>query len=202
MKGKPASLQCLQRPSRVARIISYCDLVHLIKCYYRSFVAFSRPTLHMQPTSSVCSTPLQLRYRFKPIRRSIHLFFICPFISILSGFCPSVCSFVHQSVHPFRRFSSFRPFFAVSVHTSVCTTFLSILRPCIRCSVSPVSIFLRARCFAFIYPFVFSSVLSFAFDRLTCPFLRSISHLPLHLFGHSFTHCSSVYSFPCLSALR
>lgn len=127
----------------MARIISYCDLVHLIKCYYRSFVAFSRQTLPMQPTPSVCSTPLQLRY-FKPIRRSVRLFFICPFISILSGFCPSVCSFVHQSVHPFRRFFV-RPFFAVSVHTSVCTNFLSILRPCIRCSVRPVFIFLRAR---------------------------------------------------------
>ena len=144
MKGKPASLQCLQRPSRVARIISYCDLVHLIKCYYRLFVVFTRRTLHMQPTSSVCSTPLQLRYRFKPIRRSIHLFFICPFISILSGFCPSVCSFVHQSVHPFRHFFV-RPFFAVSVQTSVCTAFLSIFRPCIRCSVRPASILLRAR---------------------------------------------------------
>lgn len=144
MKGKPASLQCLQRPSRVARIISYCDLVHLIKCYYRSFVAFSRQTLHIQPTSSVCSTPLQLRYHFKPTRRSVDLFFICPLISILSGFCPSVCSFVHQSVHPFRRFLV-RLFFAASVHTSVCTTFLSILRPCIRCSVRPASILLRAR---------------------------------------------------------
>jgi len=47
-------------------------------------------------------------------------------------------------VHPFRCFFV-RLLFPVSVHTSVCTTFLSILRPCIRCSVRPASILLRAR---------------------------------------------------------
>ena len=140
-----------------------------------------------QAHSSVNPLVLYLSVHFHTFRLLSFRLFIRPSIGA------SVPAFFRPSVR----------FFAVSVHTSVCTTFLSILHPCIRCSVRQVSIFLRARCFAFIYPFVFPSVLSFAFDRLTCPSLRSISHLPLHLYGHSFTHClSSLPMVHCFGRFR
>ena len=101
-----------------------------------------------QAHSSVRPLVLYLSVHFHTFRLLSFRFFIRPSIgaSVPAFFRPSVrfslCPFIGQYVQPFFR-SSVRAFDVRFV----------------RCSFSCVPV-----CFAFIYPFVFSSVLSFAFD--------------------------------------
>ena len=151
MKEKPASLKCLQRASHVARIISYCDSVHLMTSYYRSFVAFSRQKLDVQPNSAVCSTPFQ---------------------DIISSVCvgPSACSlFFHSFVRIpyFPAFVLYRLFIRPSIGASVPAFSRPSVFRCVRSYVSMYNL-------SFDPPSVHSMFGSSGVHSLACPFaLRS-----------------------------
>ena len=128
----------------------------MIKFYYHGIVAFSRQKLDVQPISSVGATPHQdtLSFVCSSIRSvrmffciSVHWFVVRAFRLLFFRFFVrpaiglSVRFFVGRSVRPsvLRCVRSYVPLF------DLCPSFLSILRPYIRCFVRPASIRLRSR---------------------------------------------------------
>lgn len=131
----------------MARVISHCDLVDLIKYDYRSFVAFSRQKLDVQPTSAVGPPPLQ------DIISS-------PFVG------PSACSLFVRS------FPYFPAFVLPLVHSSINRCICSFFRPsvfrCVRSYVSMSNV-------SFDPPSVHSMSGSFGVHSLACQFALRLS---------------------------